>query len=301
VPAAAADGSQGGGRTAGAALTAYVAEQVAHLLAQDPLVRLDAPDAVHQMRVACRRLRAVLAAFRPVVDADALEPVRGELKWLGEVLGGARDSEVVRDRLLAAVATEPPDLVVGPVGDFVAETFAARYRSAHDAALAALDGPRYFALLDTLEALVVTPPTGPLSGERATKVFRRQVARTYRRVHRQVEEARAATGPEREELFHEVRKSAKRARYAGEAAVEVLGRRAKQYAQAMKAVQEVLGDHQDGAVARAELRTLADAAQAAGHPTFTYGRLHALEQEAARRALERFDEAWHEARRARLR
>ncbi|HYY10115.1 MAG TPA: CYTH and CHAD domain-containing protein [Kineosporiaceae bacterium] len=289
------------GTTAGSALTAYLAEQVAHLLAQDPLVRADAHDAVHQMRVASRRLRAVLAAFRPVVDADAVAPVRDELTWLGEVLGAARDSEVVRDRLLAAVASQPAELVVGPVEQFVTETFAARYRAAHDGVLEALDSPRYFALLGTLEALVAAPPAGPAAGDPAGKVFRKQVARTYRRVQRQVDDARAAAGEEREELFHQVRKSAKRARYAGEAAGEVLGGVARRYAQAMKAVQEVLGEHQDGAVARAELRTLAEAADAAGHSTFTYGRLHGLEQAAAERALEGFDEAWREAKRVRLR
>ncbi len=285
--------------TAGEALLAYVRGRVADLLVQDPLVRADAHDAVHQMRVGCRRLRAVLAAFRPVVDADSVEPVRAELKWLGEVLGGARDSEVVRDRLLAAVAAEPPDLVLGPVERFVAETFSTRYRAAHDAVLEVLDGRRYFALLDALDALVTAPPWGPRAEQPASKVLRQQLRRTYRRTARLVDEARAASGEHREELFHEVRKSAKRARYAGDAASEVLGDEARGYAKAMKAVQEVLGEHQDGVVARAELRSLAVAAHAAGENAFTYGRLDALEQIAGERALARFDEAWQDARAAR--
>src|SRR3954447_25385543 len=90
--------------SSGEALLSYLRDRVDDLITQDPLVRVDAPDAVHQMRVGCRRLRAVLAAFRPVVEAEeapgANEPLRAELQWLGEVLGGARDSEVVRDRLL---------------------------------------------------------------------------------------------------------------------------------------------------------------------------------------------------------
>jgi hypothetical protein len=69
----------------------------------------------------------------------------------------------------------------------------------------------------------------------------------------------------------------------------------------MKAVQEVLGEHQDSVVARTELAALGVAAHAVGHDGFTYGRLHALEQAAAARSLEGFDEAWHEARRARVR
>jgi CHAD domain-containing protein len=291
-------------------LLAYLRDRVGDLQAQDPLVRLDAPDAVHQMRVGCRRLRAVLAAFRPVVvpgesagegnEPDGIEPLRAELKWLGEVLGGARDAEVVRARLLASVAGQPPELVLGPVEAFLTETFSTRYRAAHDAVLETLQGPRYFALLDALDALVSTPPTGPRAGEPAAKVLRKQLRRTYRRVERHVDEARAAEGDHRGELFHEVRKSAKRARYAGDAASEVLGDQARAYAKAMKAVQEVLGDYQDGVVAGQELRALALAAHLDGQNAFTYGRLHGLEQAAGERALERFDDVWREARRSRV-
>jgi len=303
VPAAAAP--QVAADSAGEALLAYLRDRVDDLIAHDPLVRVDAPDAVHQMRVSCRRLRTVLAAFRPVVEAGESdpgenEPLRAELQWLGEVLGAARDSEVVRDRLLASVAAQPPELVLGPVQSFLTETFSTRYRAAHDTALETLGSPRYFALLDSLDALVSTPPRGPRAGEPATEVLRKQLRRTYRRIKRHVDEARAAEGEHRGELFHEVRKSAKRARYAGDAAAEALGDQAEDYAKAMKAVQEVLGDYQDGVVARQELRALAVAAHLDGQNAFTYGRLHALEQVAGERALEKFDGAWRQAKRSRV-
>src|SRR6185437_2767716 len=48
---------------AGEVVTAYLAEQVAALKALDPAARRDEPDAVHQMRVAVRRLRATLRTF----------------------------------------------------------------------------------------------------------------------------------------------------------------------------------------------------------------------------------------------
>ncbi len=73
--------------TAGEALLETLRQEVAGLITQDPLVRADAPDAVHQMRVGCRRLRALLAAYRGVLDADAVAPLRDELRWLGEELG----------------------------------------------------------------------------------------------------------------------------------------------------------------------------------------------------------------------
>jgi CHAD domain-containing protein len=288
--------------SAAAALVGYVRDQVEDLQSQDPLVRADAPDAVHQMRVGCRRLRALLAAYRGVLDADRVAALREELRWFGEVLGGARDGEVVRDRLRAAAAELPPELVLGPVERRIVETFAGGYREAHDRALEEMGGQRYFALLDALDALVTTPPLGPDAAEPASEVYRHRLAKTYRRTARLVEAALAEEdAAAREHELHEVRKSAKRARYAAEAATRILGDEARGYGKAMKAVQEVLGEHQDSVVARGELRTLGVAAQADGDSAFTFGLLYGHEEARAAAALERFDGAWKRARKARIR
>ncbi len=288
--------------SAAAALVGYLRDQVEDLQAQDPLVRADAPDAVHQMRVGCRRLRALLAAYRGVLDADRVAPLREELRWFGEVLGAARDGEVVRDRLRAAAAELPPELVLGPVERRIVETFAGGYREAHDRALEEMGGQRYFALLDALDALVTTPPLGPDAAEPASEVYRHRLAKTYRRTARLVEAALAEEdAAAREDELHEVRKSAKRARYAAEAATRILGDEARGYGKAMKAVQEVLGEHQDSVVARGELRTLGVAAQADGESAFTFGLLYGHEEARAAAALERFDGAWKRARKARIR
>ncbi|MGZ4625141.1 MAG: CYTH and CHAD domain-containing protein [Kineosporiaceae bacterium] len=285
-----------------AALDAYLRQQVEDLRAQDPLVRHDAPDAVHQMRVGCRRLRAVLAAYRPVLDSGPVEPVREELRWLGEVLGAARDSEVVRDRLRGEVAAQPPELVLGPVEQRIVETFGTRYRQAHDRALEEMNGQRYFALLDALDRLVADPPPGPEASLPAGEVIRARLRKTYARTALLVDDALAQQDRAQRELrLHEVRKSAKRARYAAEAAGAVLGAPARGYGKAMKAVQEVLGEHQDSVVAREELRALAVAAYGDGENAFTYGRLHGLEECRAAEALTRFDAAWRTVRKSRLR
>ncbi|MEK8143221.1 CHAD domain-containing protein [Streptomyces sp. M10(2022)] len=73
-------------------------------------------------------------------------------------------------------------------------------------------------------------------------------------------------GQDRDLAMHEARKAAKRARYAGEAARPALGKPAKRFAERMKAVQQVLGDHQDSVVARDALRAIAVQAHAAGSP-----------------------------------
>jgi CHAD domain-containing protein len=286
---------------------AHLREHVARLQAQDPLVRADQHDAVHQQRVASRRLRSALASYRPLFDRVVTDLLRDELAWLATVLGAARDAEVVRDHLRAAVEAEPADLVVGEVVARIVATLDARYRAAHDELLLDLDRPRYFALLDRLDALVGAPPfaAGPAGQPRpadrpADEVL--LVARAFGQVRTLVRAADAAGGQEeRDLLLHDVRKAAKRARYAGESLVPGYGKPAARFAQRMAAVQEVLGEHQDSVVVRDELRRLAAEAFAAGESTFTYGRLHALEQARGERTQEAFQATWDDAAQARWR
>ena len=262
-------------------VTAHLAEHVRRMRAYDPLVRADADDAVHQMRVATRRLRSSLATFRPLFDRGVTDPLRDELQWLGEVLGAARDAEVIRDRLRELVAAEPGDLVLGPVQARIVTTLGTRYRAAHDAVLAELDGPRYAALLASLDRLLADPPLTPAARRPAGRVLRPLVARTWQRMCRLHDAVLAVPSddvPRRDAALHELRKAAKRARYAGEAMVPAHGRPARRWAARMESVQEVLGTHQDTVVIRTTLRELGVAAHLDGENAFTYGRLHALEQ-----------------------
>ena len=87
-----------------------------------------------------------------------------------------------------------------------------------------------------------------------------------------------------------MRKAAKRARYTGELAADVLGRPARKLVAAMEDVQDVLGEGQDSVVTRELCRSLGLAAAAAGENAWTYGRLHALEQARADRADRAFEE-----------
>jgi len=70
------------GSPAGQVVLGYVRGQVAAIWRYDPLVRRDAPDSVHQMRVATRRARSALQAFGGIIERDATRPLCAELKWL---------------------------------------------------------------------------------------------------------------------------------------------------------------------------------------------------------------------------
>ena len=56
---------------------------------------------------------------------------------------------------------------------------------------------------------------------------------------------------ERDEWYHEIRKAAKRLRYAAESVEPAFGAPATTLAEAAEDLQEVLGEHQDSVVARA--------------------------------------------------
>ncbi|MFZ2512784.1 MAG: CYTH domain-containing protein, partial [Gordonia sp. (in: high G+C Gram-positive bacteria)] len=76
------------------------------LVATDPLVRENAFDAVHQMRVTARKLRSVLTSFPEVLAPASIDGLTDELRALGEVLGDARDREVQLEINTALLARE---------------------------------------------------------------------------------------------------------------------------------------------------------------------------------------------------
>ena len=274
---------------AGEVVLGYVREQVAAIWRYDPLVRRDAPDAVHQMRVATRRARSALQAFGTIIDRDATRPLCAELKWLAAARGAARDGEVMLDRLTADLAAIAPALVTGPVQARITAHFTAGLAQAGTAALAALDGQRYLRLLDDLDALLADPPLTPLARRKAGKVLAKPVRRSARRLRRAL--AAVPGAGDHDAAIHEARKTAKRARYAAEAAAPALGRKASRQAAQARELQQLLGDHHDSVVTRTVLLELARTARAAGEDTFTYGLMHqrqACQAATIEQALPRF-------------
>jgi CHAD domain-containing protein len=107
-------------------------------------------------------------------------------------------------------------------------------------------------------------------------------------------------GRPRELAYHEARKAAKRARYAGEAISPALGKRARRFTKQMKKVQSVLGDHQDAVVARGVDREIGIGAHLAGENAFTYGLLYDREDQLAARLRAKAQRTWKRAPRPRF-
>ncbi|MFF8974526.1 CHAD domain-containing protein [Streptomyces sp. NPDC014995] len=286
--------------SAGDHVLAYVSEQVRTIVDLDPAVRRGLPDAVHRMRVACRRLRSCLRSYRSLFDREVTDPLREELKWLGGELGVERDQEVLSDRLREGVAKLPPELVLGPVSARLQAWDATRSSAARERSLAALSSPRYVTLLESLNRLTTHPPLRSKASRKPAKALPRAILKEHDRLAGRIERARRMPpGPERDAALHHARKGAKRLRYAAEAARPALGTSA--LAQHVKAVQKALGDHHDSVVAREDLRRQAVAAHAAGEPGFTWGLLYGQEQATAADRERELPQLWERASRRRLR
>ena len=259
---------------AGQVVLAYLRAHTARLTSLDPMVRRDEPDSVHQMRVATRRLRSTLRSFGKIIRRGDTQRLADELKWLGDVLGEARDGEVLAGHLQANLRQMPPELVVGPIQARVQGHFAPARAAARDALLAALDSQRYLSLLDELDRLLAQPPLTRRAARPAADVLPAAVRRAYRKTARRMRRARhAAAGPPQDAALHEVRKAAKQARYAGEAVTPAIGAKARRFTRRMKKLQSVLGDHHDAVIAREVERELGMSAHLAGENAFSYGLL----------------------------
>jgi CHAD domain-containing protein len=276
--------------SAGFVVCEYLDAQAELLRIHDIGVRTDAEDAVHQMRVACRRLRSALSSFRRVLDRDATTELADELRWLGAELSPARDTEVLKDLLDKQVAEQPSELVMGPVRPSLTAYFARQEVDARKKAAAALDSPRYVALLRALDKLLVDPPLTDKATRKARPELKHAILRAARRLKRAVDALAAAS--DRNAALHEVRKMAKQARYTGEAAAPAVGKRVKAWAKAAKKIQSTLGDHHDRVVARDVVRELGVQEHHMGHNAFTYGLLHRHNTAEAERLDETFRDQW---------
>ncbi len=288
--------------SAGGVVTGYLGKHVDALKTLDPMVRRDQVDAVHQMRVTTRRLRSALRSFGEVVFASDTAHLAAELKWLGTILGAARDAEVLSAHIRNSLEQVPPELVVGPVMARVQGHFAPAGAAATSAAKRALDSERYFALLDQLDELVSSPQLTGAAVRPASDVIRAPVRRAYRRTQRRMRAAlRAPSGPSRELALHEARKAAKRARYAAEAVSPVAGKQADRFARQMKRIQTLLGDHQDSVIARQAERELGMIAHLAGENAFSYGLAYERDVVVGERLQQEVAGAWQRASRKRYR
>lgn len=279
--------SLGGNASVEDMVRASLADATIRLVTADPYARLGEDlEGVHQARVATRRLRSDLRTYRDLLDPEWNRSLRDELKWLAGLLGTARDADVLRDRLAAAIGALPgEDRDRGaPLLDRIDTERAAAYSALRDG----LISDRYLELLNRLvgasaePALVVAAETG------AREVFPDLVRGPWKHLHGDV--AGLEDSPP-DAALHAVRIRAKRARYAAEAASDVIGKPARRFARRAAQIQEVLGNHQDAVVAAGWLRDAAVVSDDVG-AAYVAGVLAGQELQIARSLRDDWEDAW---------
>ena len=240
--------------SSGAMLSYALAVHADRLVRLDLAVRRTEPDSVHQMRVSCRRLRGMLRTFRPLVATDWAAELAAELAWLAGSLGDARDLEVLREWIAGASHADPlypinPDAVAR-----IDAALATREQAGQAAAAEVLDTHRYAVLLERVVAGAQAPALTAMANSPAGDAARELVADAWQEFTRKADRLRLS-GPDA--TWHRTRILAKRARYALETAEPAFGAPARRLARKLAGVQDMLGEHQDAAIAADTLLAVA--------------------------------------------
>jgi inorganic triphosphatase YgiF len=187
------------------------------LAGNEPAVREGRPDALHQMRVGLRRVRAAMSLFRDIVADSGSERVKTELKWLAGTLAPARDLDVFMAEVLVPLREEHPDHQ--GLGD-ICHDIEMRRRRGYADAVAACRSERYqTVLLDIMEWIESGPwrtSDEPLLQSRReqpiTALAADELSRRRRKIIKAGKNLRECSAEER----HELRIRSKKLRYAVE-------------------------------------------------------------------------------------
>lgn len=210
-------------------------------LNEDALLDKRKPEALHQARVALRRLRSAFSLFKSIVSGD--EPVRlnGELRWLATVLGETRNVDVLLSKAQDA--------------DLVSKLKAAR-RDTYKEAIEALNSSRVRALMLDLREWLQCADHLVNSGLVASEIPTAQdfAARVLEKKRKRLKKDGKALSSIDDEHRHEVRKDAKKFRYAAEFFGSLFAdkrgaSRHKKFLSAMETLQDDLGALNDLATA----------------------------------------------------
>ena len=218
------------------------------IIANEPAMCEGRAEALHQMRIGLRRLRAAISFFAEVVADSEKDRIKAELKWVTSELGLARDLDVLGAEIfLPLQKAHANDEAVATAR----RHFEARRADAYATAGAAIRSDRFRnAVLDIVEWVEVGPWTRRAERRPQEGEIERYAAEQLRRLHKNIKRKgahlRDLTVAER----HKLRIRAKRLRYALEFFVETFPgekqeTRHAEMLDSLKALQEALGSLND--------------------------------------------------------
>ena len=154
-------------------------------------------EAVHKARIALRHIRAALALFHPVLRRKRLARLQGEVKWMSDRLGAARDADVFEQLVSKNTQTS------------LAAALEPRRRRAHGRLEAALASARWRLLLIELLAFSTKGIRGAQRNRRAAPFLRHRLRRARRKLAADARGLCSVTP----DALHGLRKRAKMLRY----------------------------------------------------------------------------------------
>ncbi|WP_371404066.1 CHAD domain-containing protein [Kribbella sp. NBC_00662] len=245
-------------------------------------------DAIHQVRVSCRRLRSDLKLFRRLLAGDWAPGLRADLAALAQACGEARDLEVIAALVRENTTSEDNEEHV----DTILTTLTLGLDRAAARSAEVVLGETTKDLLTKIESIAAGPDLTPKADRPCGEVLPELLQSATAKF---TQEAGKLKPWSADDDWHEVRLLAKRVRYAADTSAAVLGEEAKATATQAATYQELLGQHQDHCAAADALTGMAAEAAAQDDPelSFTLGRLTERHRAARRPLREQFLSLYH--------
>jgi len=210
------------------------------------------PEWIHQMRIGVRRLRSSLSLNGRLHDAAAVEALKLETRWLLDALGPARDLDVFALETLPAARADlaslgSADTTTARLLTNLVPVVARRRRHAREQASEAVTSSRFLQLvLDARRLALASAIAADEDGQEARAFAIRRLDKRARGLARAGTKLASAGTDER----HAVRIAAKKLRYATEFFAPLFpAKRTRAFRRALAALQQVLGEFNDAAVA----------------------------------------------------
>lgn len=242
-------------------ISAVIASCLAHFTANWASLRdSDAPESIHQLRVALRRLRSALGIFRKRIDLPELEDIRARARDIASALGPARECDAFRQNALAGPFRDQPSRLAAAAR--LLEAVESRRAESYAVARRVIDDPATSLFVLDVHAFLLkrswrTAP-GPEDLGLLTSPARDFAAGVLDRLRRRALKRGKHLPDMPDEERHELRIALKKLRYA----VEFFGtlfdddKEQRNFLRLVSDLQEDLGTHNDAATAEAFIGTL---------------------------------------------
>lgn len=251
------------------------------------------PEGVHQMRVAIRRTRSVLRAFRDLLKGETVDHLNGELRWLASKLGEVRDADVYWETF-HQYRMSLPKRAAEPLATYE-QHLTNKSNAARTALIAALSSQRYDDLIAELERFVhAGPPSAVLRRFGSVRISDGADLYVRPAVKKMLRRGGAIRPRSSASKLHKLRIEGKRLRYL----LEFLGEVEERWSGPIKAarnLQDGLGEHQDAYNACERLKTYAETVslrKPARQALLSLGRLLHIEEERLVRSRQEFPKTW---------